>query len=116
MAGAEQNAKDYDKAMADVKIGAYQGALPVFARQANDWDSASQNNLGVMYEKGQGVPMDYALAYMWYNLAAAIDDLAAKKSRDELARKMPPTQIAEAQAMSREWAKKNPYRNIPWPT
>ena len=116
MASAEQNAKDYEQAVSDFLDGIYQGALPVFARQANDWDSASQNNLGVMYENGQGVPMDYALAYMWYNLAAAIDDLAAKKSRDELARKMPPTQIAEAQAMSREWAKKNPFRSIPWPT
>ena len=26
-------------------------------------------DLGVMYEKGMGVPEDYVMAFMWYSLA-----------------------------------------------
>ena len=31
----------------------------------------AQANLGAMYENGQGVPPDYATAYMWFSLAGA---------------------------------------------
>ena len=31
----------------------------------------AQNNLGVLYQHGQGVPQDYAEAVKWYRLAAA---------------------------------------------
>jgi hypothetical protein len=44
---------------------------------------------------------------MWYSLAGASrDPEAAKtaiKNRDELARKMMPAQIAEAERLAREW-------------
>jgi hypothetical protein len=49
---------------------------------------------------------------MWYNLAASTDQLGkdfqwiTTLRRDELARKMTPTQIAEAQRMAREWIPK----------
>lgn len=57
-----------------------------------------------MYEKGLGVPQDFAMAYMWFNLAAADrygSDAASR--RDALAARMEPSQVAEAQRMSREW-------------
>jgi TPR repeat protein len=68
-------------------------------------------NLGVMYESGLGVPQDYAQAHMWFNLAAshasnASDRDMAAQSRDALAAKMTPSQIAEAQRMAREWVPK----------
>jgi TPR repeat protein len=67
-----------------------------------------------MYEGGYGVPQDFAMAHMWYNLAASRpspgDDHLfrdeAVKFRDEIAAKMTPAQIAEAQRMAREWAPK----------
>ena len=31
----------------------------------------AQYTLGTMYDRGDGVPEDMVLAYMWYNLAAA---------------------------------------------
>ena len=34
----------------------------------------AQHNLGVMYDKGEGVPEDYVKAYAWFNLAAAQGD------------------------------------------
>jgi uncharacterized protein len=33
-------------------------------------DAHTQNNLGLMYAHGQGVPQDYVLAHMWFNLSA----------------------------------------------
>lgn len=71
----------------------------------------AQNNLGYMYANGQGVLRDYVEAYKWYELALvnATHDEAretAKKNRDDLARRMTPTQVAEAQKRAREWQKK----------
>jgi hypothetical protein len=47
---------------------------------------------------------------MWYSFAAAhaeaitaVTAVAAAKARDELAAKMTPDQIAEAQRLAREW-------------
>jgi TPR repeat protein len=71
----------------------------------------AQYNLGMMYYNGRSVPEDYALAYMWLNLAAsrAVDTEirdGAIKARDLVAAKMTPDQIAEAQRMAREWVPK----------
>ena len=33
--------------------------------------SQAQNNLGVMYTNGQGVPKDSVSAHMWFNVAAS---------------------------------------------
>ncbi len=64
-----------------------------------------------MYSNGRGVPQDYVQAYMWYNLAASRlppgekRDIAVK-SRDDVAEKMNPAQISEAQKLAREWKPK----------
>ena len=63
----------------------------------------AQVNLGTMYSRGQGVPQDYAVAYMWLNLAASRGDRVAQKSREGLTERMTPGQIAEGQKLSREW-------------
>ncbi len=60
---------------------------------------------------GHGVPQDYALAHMWFNLAASRDppgeDLdSAVKNRDIVAERMTPAQISEAQKLAREWRQK----------
>ena len=64
--------------------------------------------LGLMYDKGHGVPQDFVLAYKWLNLAAA---RAPKYERDYFLRlrnavafKMSPTQIAEGQRLAMLWA------------
>jgi TPR repeat protein len=56
-----------------------------------------------MYNNGQGVPQDYVLTHMWFNLSAAQGDQAAAKNRDDVAKLMTPAQIAEAQKLAREW-------------
>ena len=89
------NRRDYDTALKEFRPLAEQG----FA--------SSQFNLGVMYNNGQGVPQDYIQAHMWANLAAAVatgeDQKRRAKLRDEIAAKMTPEQIAEAQRLAREW-------------
>mgnify|MGYP001355637682 CR=1 FL=1 len=47
------------------------GAAPRFAEQARDGRPVAQNNLGVLYQRGQGVPRDYAQARAWFEKAAA---------------------------------------------
>ena len=66
----------------------------------------AQLQLGHMYEQGAGLPRDYVLGHMWFSLAAAHGDDAAAKALNELASKMTPDQIAEAQRMAREWKPK----------
>jgi TPR repeat protein len=77
-----------------------------FRKAAEQGYARSQNNLGVMYGNGTGVPQDYVLAYMWCNLAGASGDEHANRSRENLSKKMTPEQIAEAQKLSREWKPK----------
>ena len=52
------NREDYATALSEWKPLAEQGY------------ALAQNNLGVMYEKGQGVSQNYKTAVKWYTLAA----------------------------------------------
>ena len=56
-----------------------------------------------MYYKGEGVPQDHILAYMWFNLAGANGPKKLLEVRDLVAKGMSPAQIAEAQRLSQEW-------------
>jgi uncharacterized protein len=40
-------------------------------KAAEQGNSDAQNDLGLLYEEGNGVPQDYAEAYFWYSLAVA---------------------------------------------
>lgn len=89
----------------------YAAAAKWYRKAAEKGVPQAQNNLGVMYAKGLGVPNDNVLAHMWYNLAGSkFPDgekrETAKKNRDDIAVKMTPAQIAEAQRLAREWKPK----------
>jgi uncharacterized protein len=43
---------------------------------------------------------------MWFNLAAATGSKFATEARDDIAARMTPAQIAEAQKLAREWRPK----------
>ena len=62
--------------------------------------------LGGMYRDGEGVLQDYVLAHMWFNLAAVQGQWNAKANRDDVAKRMTSSQIAEAQRLAREWKPK----------
>jgi hypothetical protein len=53
----------------------------------------AQYNVGVMYEKGKGTPLDYPSAYMWWNLAAASGDENGQRNSGKVAGMMTPAVI-----------------------
>jgi len=73
------------------------------AAQGNIW---AQHHLGNLYQFGAGVPKDYVVAYMWWNIAAGLGNQSSAGSRDQLEEDMSAEQIAEAQRLSREWMQK----------
>jgi hypothetical protein len=70
---------------------------------AGQGDAKAQGDLGIAYVKGEGVPQDYVLAHMWFNLAAAQGNEDARQNRDSVAKVMTPDQVAEAQRLARQW-------------
>ena len=63
-------AANFESGTAAYERGDYATALREFRVLAVQGYSSAQNNLGVMYAKGRGVPQDYTEAHKWYNLAA----------------------------------------------
>jgi TPR repeat protein len=73
---------------------------------ADQGDADAQYNLGVCYAKGEGVPQDKVLAYMWHDLASANGLKRAERKKGQLEKRLTRQQIAEAQKLSREWKPK----------
>ena len=86
----------------------YVEALKWYRLAANQGNAIGQFDLGFMCENGHGVPQDYARAHMWFNLSAAQGNQIAAESRDSIAKRMTPAQIAEAQKLAREWQSTRP--------
>ena len=88
-----------------------EGGLPRDMGQALHWsrlaatqgEPNAQMTLGQMYLAGTGVPQNYVQAHAWFNLAAARGHAPATKLRDDLAAKMTPEQLAEAQKLAAAW-------------
>ena len=88
----------------------YAEAVRWYRRAAEQDNADAQFKLGVGYDNGYGVPQDLVQAHKWYNLAASrasgVDqDLREKavRSRDRIAARLTPAQLAEAQRLAREW-------------
>ena len=81
----------------------YKTAHKLFLSLAEQGDASAQFNLGMMYDNGRGVPQDYALAYMWFNLCGSSGDKDCVKNRNIVEEKMTPQQIEKAQEMARNW-------------
>jgi serine/threonine protein kinase/TPR repeat protein len=62
----------------------YAAALPSCQKAAAHGDSHAQNNLGLMYQNGLGVPKDNAEALNWYRKAATQGNAAAQNSLGEV--------------------------------
>lgn len=96
---AESHAQDYGKAARWFRLAAEQG-MP-----------DAQIELGQLYEQGLGVPQDFVMAHMWFNVAASLlgniyvhgDRLDAVSLRDTVAARMTREQVAEAQSLARDW-------------
>jgi uncharacterized protein len=87
---------------------AYDAAADLYIQAAISGNPFGQCMLGLMCDKGHGVPQDFILAFKWLNLAAAH---ASKRERDYYLRlrnavafKMSPDQIFEGQRLALLWA------------
>jgi TPR repeat protein len=82
----------------------YAMAREWFEKAAAQGDALGQFWLGTLYYRGRGVPKDDVRAYIWFNLAAANStgdkQKLSKDARDEIARRMTPAQVAEAQRLA----------------
>ena len=89
----------------------YEAAAAWYRAAAEQGDPDAQVLLAFAYSIGEGVPEDDVAAHMWVNLAVAklppgkARD-AALQLRDQLAVKMTPAQITDAQKLAREWTPK----------
>jgi len=59
--------------------------------------------IGKMYVKGQGIKKNYVKAYKWFNIAASNGHQTSKKNMIAVENKMPPDDVAKAQALAQEW-------------
>ncbi len=60
----------YEDAVSARARGDYATALREFRVLAEQGNAKAQNNLGLMYNNGEGVPQDHAEAVKWYRKAA----------------------------------------------
>ena len=79
---------------------------------ADQGHAIAQFNLGFAYARGEGAPQDYVQAHMWYNLSASRRTsemrATAVEFRDDVAGRMTPAQITEAQRLATEWDAAHP--------
>ncbi len=93
-------------------------ALKWWIKAADHGSRLAQFQLGNIFKEGDGVPQDFVQAYKWFDIAAAthgaeIDKLPPSTSpddnqmeinyREDVAKHMTATQIAQAQKVAREW-------------
>ncbi|MEK9943249.1 MAG: hypothetical protein VW771_12345 [Gammaproteobacteria bacterium] len=60
--------QDFYKGLAAAESGDYATALREWTPLAEQGNAYVQFNLGVMYERGRGVPQDFKEAVKWYRL------------------------------------------------
>jgi uncharacterized protein len=86
----------------------YATALRLFRPLATKGDAVAQFSLGLVYDKGQGVPQDDRQAYFWLLLASVGGNAAVVSNRDLMEKRLTPTQRAAAQADARNWKPRQP--------
>jgi TPR repeat protein len=79
----------------------HQSALELFRAAAAQGDGPAQHSLSRMYSEGLAVPADPLQAYVWANLAVHSGNLLAADHRDQVAQRLTPAQLLNAQAISR---------------
>ncbi len=85
----------------------YIEAVKWYRLAAAGGNAKAQYSLASMYLNGLGVPQDFTRAHVWFNLAAIWGGTEAASSRDLVAKRMSPQQVAEAQKNARECRQRN---------
>ncbi len=80
-----------------------------FRNAADKGFTEAQYDLGLMYEKGQGVAQDSIWAYTWLSLAAA-ELVSSQNDLDRLKLSMNEKQISEAETRITDWRLTNSHK------
>ncbi len=78
-------------------------AVRWYRRAAEQGDAVAQQNLGDLYRLGRGVGRELVSAYVWLSRAAEQGRRWSAQRRDEIAERMSPVQLAEAEARLAAW-------------
>ena len=78
LAGAGPAPTDAGEAQQAYAAGRYDVARRLWTARAEAGDPTAQLNLGTLYDLGQGIPRDPAVAYSWYRRAAIAGEPAAE--------------------------------------
>ncbi|WP_051497849.1 tetratricopeptide repeat protein [Candidatus Contendibacter odensensis] len=78
-------------------------AMQWYQKAAEQGLSQAQVNLAIMYREGQGMPVNLTRAYFWFELADAQGDSQAPEAKRELAEKLTPAQVTEAERQATEF-------------
>ena len=109
LGSANALAGPWEDGMVAYNRGDYVPAIRLFRPLAEAGNPTAQNQIGVMYRKGEGVARSPARAFMWFSLAAKRGDAKAKAGLREVSRAMTPAEMSQAQAMAEACAASN-YR------
>ncbi len=90
-------------------------AMQWYQKAAEQGLPQAQVNLGIMYEEGQGMKPDYGLAYFWYALAESQGDGQAPQAKKDIAGKMTPAQIEDAERKVKEYKATHTFSIPPLP-
>ncbi|MBL8258620.1 MAG: sel1 repeat family protein [Candidatus Competibacteraceae bacterium] len=72
-------------------------AMEWYRKAADQGFSQAQVNLGIMHQHGEGTPASPVAAYFWFALAEKQGDGQAGQAKQDIAKKMTPAQIQDAE-------------------
>src|SRR5690606_38659877 len=97
-------AADFKAGLEAYQAGNYAVALSEWRPYAERGDAHAQYNLGLLYSRGEGVPVDYAEAARWYQKAADQGIVAAQFNLGILCAKG--QGVAQDHSLALEWYRK----------
>lgn len=82
-------------------------AMKWYTLAANNGVTAAQVSLGTMYQNGFSVAQDKIEALKWFTIAVRLGDEDARVHQEYLAERMPPAELAKADAATNAWFNDN---------
>ena len=110
LGSAAAHAGPWEDGMVAYNRGDYLPAVRLFRPLAEQGNPTAQNQIGVMYRKGEGVIRSPGRAFMWFSLAAKRGDAKAKAGLRDVSKTMTPAEISQARQMAQACEASN-YRS-----
>jgi TPR repeat protein len=100
----------WEDGMVAYNRGDYLPATRLFRPLAEAGNSKAQNQIGLMYRKGEGPAPSPTRAFMWFSLAAKRGDAKAKAGLRDVSKSMTLGEISQARQMAQACEASN-YRS-----